>query len=375
MNLKKILVEQLSPESDFGKILAIKKGTVDKTDIEFSPEYVYDFDDKYMYFDFDGAENYLRYFLDPEYAEDGHGIEDLDQWVYALNGGFLHDEYLDYSNIDDEWDSGYVLNTLSTENKEKLDKIILLLKPDGQELIKKETYRDRTFYNNPENMSKFLLGVESLKDPLSDVYHDATNESHSVAANREVQEDGQKMLEPLGFELDGRLQFHYYKIPLANIALLYSRYSDNINDDLTKVLRKAASKLVQFPPSDSTWEYLSESEDIEVFNKIYQPRASKILDNVTEEILENSKNLEEYRKIYKYISGKYGFDKKQVLPNVGTDPNSKILFSVQSVDPTTNMLDVRFEKSWKTRKTQMAFSDFINLMNNTRLFNFGDIFD
>jgi hypothetical protein len=39
------------------------------------------------------------------------------------------------------------------------------------------------------------------------------------------------------------------------------------------------------------------------------------------------------------------------------------------------MLDVRFEKSWKTRKTQMAFSDFINLMNNTRLFNFGDIFD
>jgi hypothetical protein len=91
--------------------------------------------------------------------------------------------------------------------------------------------------------------------------------------------------------------------------------------------------------------------------------------------LEKSKNLEEYRKIYKYISGKYGFDKKQVLPNVGVDPNYRILFSVQSVDPMTNMLDLYFEKSWKTRKTQMTFSDFINLMNNTRLFNFGDIFD
>ena len=69
------------------------------------------------------------------------------------------------------------------------------------------------------------------------------------------------------------------------------------------------------------------------------------------------------------------FDKKQVLPNVGVDPNYRILFSVQSVDPTTNMLDLYFEKSWKARRTQMTFSDFINLMNNTRLFNFGDIFD
>jgi hypothetical protein len=374
MNLKKILVEQLSPESDFGKILAIKKGTVDKTDIEFSPEYVYDFDDKYMYFDFDGAENYLRYFLDPDYAEDGYGVEDVDQWVYALNGGFLHDEYLDYSNVDDEWDGGYILSSLNQENQEKLDKIILLLKPDGQDLIKKVTYDNRQFYADTEEMSKFLEGVGSLKDPLSDVYHDAINESHSVDANREVQEDGQKMLAPLGFEPDGR-EFHFYKIPLANIALLYSRYSDNVNDDLTEVLRKAASKMVQFPPSDSTWEYLSEAGDPEVFNKIYQPRASKILDNVTEEILENSKNLEEYRKIYKYISGKYGFDKKNFLPNVSSDPNSKIRFTVQSVDPTTNMLNLYFEKDWKARRTQMTFSDFINLMNNARLFNFGDIFD
>ena len=242
MNLKKILVEQLSPESDFGKILAIKKGTVDKTDIEFSPEYVYDFDDKYMYFDFDGAENYLRYFLDTEYAEDGYGIDDIDQWVFALNGGFLRDEYLDYSNVNDDWDGGYILSSLSPENKEKLDKIILLLKPDGQDLIRKEIYHNHPFYVNTEEMSKFLDGVESLKEPLSDIYHEATNESHSVAANREVQEEGQKMLAPLGFEPDGR-EFHFYKIPLANIALLYSRYSDNVNEDLTKVLRRAASKL------------------------------------------------------------------------------------------------------------------------------------
>ena len=116
MNLKKILVEQLSPESDFGKILAIKKGTVDRTDIEFSSEYINDFDDKYMYFDFDGADNYLKYFLDSDYAEDGYGIEDIDQWVYALNFGFDGDEYLDWSNVDDEWQNGYPVNGLNTEN-------------------------------------------------------------------------------------------------------------------------------------------------------------------------------------------------------------------------------------------------------------------
>ena len=71
-----------------------------------SSEYINDFDDKYMYFDFDDAENYLKYFLDPEYAEDGYGIEEIDQWVYALNYGFSGDEYLDWGNVDDEWENG-----------------------------------------------------------------------------------------------------------------------------------------------------------------------------------------------------------------------------------------------------------------------------
>ena len=374
MNLKKILVEQLSPESDFGKILAIKKGTVDRTDIEFSSRYINDFDDKYMYFDFLGADNYLQYFLDSDYAEDGYGIEDIDQWVYALNFGFDGDEYLDWGNVDDEWQNGYPVDALNTENKEKLDKIILLLKPDGQDLIEKSNYESRVFYKNSEKITAFLNGYDTLKDPLLDVYHDATNESHSVAATNEIQEDAETMLEPLGFESDGE-KFRYYKIPLANIALLYSRYSNNVNDDITTVLRKSADKLLKFPSADSTWEYLQESEDVEVFNKIYQRNASKILDNALEEILENSKNLKRYRGIYNYILKNYGFDKKHRIPNVGTDANSYIVFSVDSVDPTTNKLDVNFEQNWRRKKTKMTFSDFINLLNNTRLFNFGDIFD
>ena len=207
-----------------------------------------------------------------------------------------------------------------------------------------------------------------------DVYHDAINESHSVAATNEIQEDAEKMLEPLGFESDGE-KFRYYKIPLANIALLYSRYSNNVNDDITTVLRKSADKLLKFPFTDSVWEYLSESEDVEVFNRGYQPTASKILDNALEQVLEESKDLEEYRKIYNYILENYGFEKKHRIPNVGTDANSNIGFSVDSEDPITNKLDVNFEKDWRRKRTQMTFSDFINLMNNTRLFNFGDIFD
>jgi len=374
MNLKKILVEQLSPESDFGKILAIKKGTVDKTDIEFSSEYINDFDDKYVYFDFDDAENYLKYFLDPEYAEDGYGIEDIDQWVYALNYGFRDNEYLDWSAVDDEWESGYPVDILNTENKEKLDKIILLLKPDGQDLIEKSSYGTRVLYKDAEKITAFLKGYDTIKNPLLDVYHDAINESHSVAASKDIEEDAEKMLEPLGFESDGR-NFHYYKIPLSNLALLYSRYSNNVNDDITTVLRKSADKLLKFPSTDSVWEYLSESEDVEVFNRGYQPTASEILDNALEQVLEESKDLEEYRKIYNYILKNYGFEKKHRIPNVGTDANSNIGFSVDSVDPTTNKLDVNFEQNWIRKKTTMTFSDFINLLNNTRLFNFGDIFD
>lgn len=374
MNLKKILVENLNPESDFGKILAIKKGTVDKTDIKFSSEYINDFDDKYMYFDFEDADNYLRYFLDSDYAEDRYGIEEIDQWVYALNYGFDGEEYLDWGSIDDEWINGYPIDALNTENKEKLDEIILLLKPDGQDFIEKSTYESRVFYKKPEDITQFLNGYGTIKDPLLDVYHDATNESHNTAATNEIQEDAATMLEPLGFESDG-VKFQYYKIPLSNLALLYSRYSDNVNDDITTVLRKSADKLLKFPPTDSTWEYLSESQDTEQFNRMYQTVASEILDDAKEVILEESKNLEEYRGIYNYILKKYEFNKKHTIPNTGTDANSKIVFSVDSVDPTTNKLNVNFEKKWTRKKTKMTFSDFINILNNTRLFDFGDIFD
>lgn len=68
--------------------MQLKKRTVDRTDIKLGPKYIYNYYDKYMYFDFDGAENYLRYLLDTEYDEDSPGTNYIYRWVFALSGGF-----------------------------------------------------------------------------------------------------------------------------------------------------------------------------------------------------------------------------------------------------------------------------------------------
>jgi len=46
---KKILLENISSDTDFGKILGLKKGTVDKTEIDFGIDEIYDFDDEHTY--------------------------------------------------------------------------------------------------------------------------------------------------------------------------------------------------------------------------------------------------------------------------------------------------------------------------------------
>jgi hypothetical protein len=352
MKLKKILVEQLVPESDFGKILALKKGTVDPTDVEFSSPYIYSFDKDYLYFDFGDSDDYIRYFLDEEDNEY--------KWGYYVNGGFFREDYLD-GREDEEWDEGYPISALNVENQQKLEKIGNLLFPDKMHIFQKSsTYPE--YYAKSEKIAQAFESHDFLKDRLLDAYVSAENYSHSVAANEAMQNVDNDISGPLGFENNGT-KFEDYKIPISSMVLLYSRFGSP-SDDIDDVVERAAEKLSSFP-YDSPWELLAESSDNEVFKKEYQPEASKILDQVLEEIIENSENLEEYRKIVKYINKLGGFDNRISFNN----GNNFIKFKDVDLEDNKIRIQIFGNNKWYGKGYKVTLDTLVNLLNNFSLFD------
>jgi hypothetical protein len=352
MKLKKILVEQLVPESDFGKILALKKGTVDPTDVEFSSPYIYSFDKDYLYFDFGDVEDYIKYFW---YEEDNEY-----NWGYYLNGGFLREEYLD-GRESEEWDEGYPISALNAENKQKLETIGKLLFPDKMDVFQKSRTNPE-YYASQERIGRAFESHDFLKDRLLDAYVSAENNSHSYGANEAMQNVDNDISGPLGFELEGR-KFEDYKIPISSMVLLYSRFGSP-NEDIDDVVKRAAEKLSSFP-YDSPWELLAESYDNEVFKKEYQPEASKILDQALEEIIENSENLEEYRKILNYIDKLGGFGKRTSINN------GKNFIIFKDVDLEDNKIRIQLlgNNKWYGKVYKVTLDTLVNLLNNFSLFD------
>lgn len=352
MKLKKILVEQLVPESDFGKILALKKGTVDPTDVEFSSPYIYSFDKDYLYFDFGDSDDYIKYFLD----EEGNEYN----WGYYINGGFFREEYLD-GRESEEWNEGYPINALNQENQQKLEKIGELLFPDNMGVFQKSSMYPE-WYASQERIARAFEGHDFLKDRLLDAYVSAENYSHSVGANEAVQNADNDISGPLGFEIEGR-KFEDYKIPISSMVLLYSRFGSP-NEDIDDVVKRAAEKLSSFP-FDSPWELLAESSDDEVFQKEYQPNASKILEQVLEEIIENSPNLEEYRKILNYIDKLGGFGKRTSINN------GKNFIIFKDVDLEDNKIRIQLmgKDGWYGKGYKVTLDTLVNLLNNFSLFD------
>jgi len=352
MKLKKILVEQLVPDSDFGKILALKKGTVDPTDVEFSSPYIYSFDKDYLYFDFGDSDDYIRYFLD--------GEGDEYNWGYYINGGFFEEDYLD-GREDEEWNEGYPISALNQENQQKLEKIGNLLFPDKMHIFQKSsTYPE--YYAKSEKIAQAFESHDFLKDNLLDTYVSAENYSHSVAANEAMQNIDNDISGPLGFENDGR-KFEDYKIPISSMVLLYSRFGSP-NEDIDDVVKTAAEKLSSFP-LDSPWELLAESSDNKVFQKEYQPKASEILEQVLEEIIENSENLEEYRKIVRYINklGEFG---NRISFNNG---NNFIIFKDVDLEDNKIRIQILGNNKWYGKGYKVTLDTLVNLLNNFSLFD------
>jgi hypothetical protein len=352
MKLKKILVEQLVPESDFGKILALKKGTVDPTDVEFSSPYIYSFDKDYLYFIFEDTDEYINYFLGQEANEYN--------WEYYLNGGFFREEYLE-GRESEEWDEGYPISALNAENKQKLEKIGKLLFPDKVDVFQKSpTYPEH--YASQERIARAFEPHDFLKDRLLDAYVSAENESHSYGANEAMQNVDNDISGPLGFENDGR-KFEEYKIPISSMVLLYSRFGSP-SEDIDDVVKRAAEKLSSFP-YDSPWELLAESYDNEVFKKEYQPNASKVLDQALEEIKENSENLEEYRRIVKYVNNLGGFDKRIPINNGKND----IVFKDVDLEDNKIRIQILAKDRWYGKGYKVTLDTLVNLLNNFSLFD------
>jgi hypothetical protein len=190
----------------------------------------------------------------------------------------------------------------------------------------------------------------------------AENYSHSVGANEAIQNVDNDISGPLGFEIEGR-KFEDYKIPISSMVLLYSRFGSP-NEDIDDVVKRAAEKLSSFP-FDSPWELLAESSDDKVFQKEYQPNASKILEQVLEEIIENSPNLEVYRKIVSYIDKLGGFGSRISINN----GKNHIVFKDVDLEDNKIRIQLMGKDGWYGKKYKVTLDTLVNLLNNFSLFD------
>ena len=81
--LGKILVENVSSDSDFMKLLAISKGKLNPKDVDFDMEDLYKVDKDYVYFWFDEEEDLLTKFFD----YDEYEAKDI-LWMYYRPGDY-----------------------------------------------------------------------------------------------------------------------------------------------------------------------------------------------------------------------------------------------------------------------------------------------
>lgn len=356
---KKILLEKISSDTDFGKILGLKKGTVDKTEINFGIDEIYSWDDEYIYFDFDGPREMLE-FLFGEREDDNIMLmndDEINDWAGSMNSGFGYDYYDDWDN---DWKEGYTLDALNMDNKMK---VMNILKIVGPKYLDEFKINLRGNFSQVEKLANLLKNIEDMEDSLGDVYLDAQNTSAKVGAEKELELITNNMMSAIGFESDGRI-YNYYKMPLTKVALHFSRYGDS-SDSLRYILRKASERQNNFPPNDNTWEFLNENFDSETFQEIYQEGASNVLDSVMESLTDGLGYSEEFTKLFDYVNDQYELGRVNRIEDGMT-------YIINSIDPSTLKLNVRFSKGWRGKNFQLTLKDFENLVSNYTLF---DIFE
>lgn len=281
------------------------------------------------------------------------------------NYGYSGLVFLDGYSADDEFAEGYVLRTISDENKEKLKEIL--------RTVHYKLYQD-LLEDNYESVSKFLI------DKYENIFSDAAYEYQSlhddclVKGMRGYIDDKFCGILPKEFKIMELKCGFNYVTTLENIIKIYKKYDylDKNLYDLLKLAIHDENLTLDDDLYDDFYAYYDDSNfDDESWQYYLSKSIDKLSDKVEDEI--DSGVLDEHKKIYELLEKLnlkigvwYSFPTEKKF---GEEYNK--IYRIDGIDNGKLTLITKIKGSYlNSNDTQtMNIEDFINFLYHPELFD------
>ena len=191
-----------------------------------------------------------------------------------------------------------------------------------------------------------------------------------VGVKNAISEEACEVYSPIGMEKNGDC-FSSYRIPIDNLIEFYEddleSFSGLTLDQLLKTV--VIPGRVSFDIREPR-EMAYEVRDDETFEYHFNSDMDSALDTLLEKLEDSDEysDLEEYKRIYTFISNKYEFDERIPVETAGG--NVEIRF--KSVDPTDNKIVFELTRrgdNYGFKKGKAKLSTIQQLMSNYQLFD------
>lgn len=273
-------------------------------------------------------------------------------------------EFDDWYTIGEDWNEGYLFNTMNSDDLPRFLKLISILYPEGY-----ADFKDYPNAEHPELASKINDSFESDVDRILNEIYYSKNREKALSVQNFIKKEYCDMFESEGFKTNSC--FYTYEINVSNLLLFLAKYSPKgtILDAMKKYVETKGIE----PPSELNEVaynyYGNEMSEEEYYGDIHNAW-SKLLDKM-EEFVEESfedpeqtiEGLQERLAFIDKILKKFKLNEFYEIPSGGGS------FAIKNWNVMENEIEiiVKSENGEKSKRT-LQLDEFYPFLYNYKLF-------
>jgi len=379
--------------TDYQKILALNKKKISPYDVEFYDSEGKDYSDVIevtqdgLIFTFDGLDEYLRFFFPEEFGDEGTDGYYEAGYLDSMYRGTWEYDFWDRSS--DDWDEGYVIDSVKGESAKVLYEILQKTSPLLAKKIKVNIDGNIRFNDSlNQEISDFIEVLsESAKDDLISAFVYANESATASEVPNYIESHYCDGLKDIGIEkYSNKYCFWKYELSWGPAIMLFVRHGspdDNLLDIMFEAIRKEFKN-----HTTEYYEIQFNAFDNDAFKEYFGKKSLEIFKDLLSEIEEDETkidgNFKKYLKIIDIISQKIGFNKWKKLPT--PDDTGKDAFVTRRVpdayrypyeilidDVDKDTLLVRYKvkntKSWGVKVGRVPLETIFDMLSTPQLFD------
>lgn len=367
---KNLNENEIDPDelNDFRKILALNKKKIDPDDVYFEDSEGKDYNNiievtqNGLIFTFDDLEEYLKFFFPRTYEEGSEGEWDAASYDRMYNGNYdFYNEFSDRAT--DDWNEGYVTNSFSHENMEKLKELLSIVSPNL--LSKISYYKTKKISDEDSILIRDFLSSLQIEDDLTDAYINGQVEATEEDCKKGIKDTYCDCFYDIGIErYSNRYCFWKYELDWGSAILLFARFGTEEDKLLDLLFNATDTNSRNHLPTYYEMQY--NYWDQEKFSSIFHNQVNNILDKTIENVMDNEEYNKKYFKTIGLISQIGG------VGNWIESRDKKFKIRISNVDPKTAKITYQISSNSWGGKIKLAKSNLKVLLD---YLNQGQLFD